>query len=526
MGAGGGVRMIKPLNHYIHHLTNILHLTKDIHIPIVKNPKDMTLKNTVLLSILFVLLFACHQDTYHKGVANYYTPEPIASGDQYNEQEENPFIEVAEQSVSTFSIDADGAAYANARRFISQDRQLPPKGAIRTEEFINYFNLNYEHNQSTHPISLNGEVSTCPWAAGHQLVRIGIKGKALEQRPHSNFVFLIDVSGSMSSEDKLDMLKAGFNRFVDKMDAQDRVALVTYAGSAAVVLESTSGAEKQKIKKAINSLGAGGSTAGAQGIITAYEIAQEHFIQGGNNRIIIGTDGDFNVGPSSQEELIELIEEKREAGVFITVLGVGRGNLNDGALEQIANNGNGNYEYIDNIEQLKKVFIYDYDQFYTVAKDVKVQIDFNPQIVQSYRLIGYENRLLSEEEFEDDTKDAGEIGANQSITALYEIIPVAAANYSEFPAFSIDFRYKKPNEDNSIPLALDVYNEGNSFEQSSDFMKFTASLASFAMLLTDSDYKGTATYEAILEHTAHLSLADEHGFKAAFRSLVQQAKEL
>lgn len=245
---------------------------------------------------------------------------------------------------------------------------------MRTEEFINYFNLNYDVSDTTHPVSLNGEVSQCPWNELNKLVRIGIRGKtvAADELPRSNFIFLIDVSGSMASEDKLELLKNGFKLFVDELKDSDRVAIVTYAGSAGVVLESTSGDDKDKIKRAINSLGSSGSTAGAEGIITAYEIAQQNFIQGGNNRIILGTDGDFNVGPSSQEELINLVETKRDLGVFLTVLGVGRGNLNEGTLEQIANNGNGNYEYLDNIEQLRKVFIYEYSKFLTVAKDVKV----------------------------------------------------------------------------------------------------------------------------------------------------------
>jgi Ca-activated chloride channel family protein len=275
------------------------------------------------------------------------------------------------------------------------------------------------------------------------LIRIGIKGKPLPKanRPGSNFVFLIDVSGSMSSGDKLELLKSGFNLFVDEIGTDDRVAIVTYAGRAGIVLESTPGNQKQKIKDAINSLGSGGSTAGVEGIITAYKIAQESFITGGNNRIILGTDGDFNVGISDREELVKLIEEKRESGIYLTVLGVGRGNLNDAALEQIANNGNGTYEYIDNLEQLKKVFIYEFDKFYAVAKDVKVQVKFNSSNVEAYRLMGYENRVLNEEDFEDDGKDAGEIGANQNITALYEIVPKNNPQYRFVPTFTIDFRY-------------------------------------------------------------------------------------
>jgi len=450
------------------------------------------------------------------------------TGDQYNEYVENPFINVSENPTSTFSTDADGAAYANVRRFLQQGQMMPPKGAIRTEELINYFQLDYPFNNGLHPISLNGEVSECPWNTDNKLVRIGLKGKPIPKHelPASNFVFLIDVSGSMASEDKLDLLKNGFKYFVDELSDNDKVAIVTYAGFACVVLEATSGNEKEKIKNAIDKLGAGGSTAGAQGIITAYEIAQQQFIENGNNRIVIGTDGDFNVGPSSQEELVKLIEEKRDLGIYITVLGVGRGNLNDAALEQIANNGNGTYEYIDNIEQLKKVFIYDYNKFYTVAKDVKIQVEFNPINVEAYRLIGYENRVLENEDFEDDKKDAGEIGSNQNITALYEIVPKGNANNQNDPTFTIEFRYKNPDSDTSIPLELEIFDQGKTFNQASYFMKFTSSVASFSMLLSESEYLGTSSYDTILEWLNTSNLNDEHGFKAEFKELVKTAKTI
>lgn len=480
------------------------------------------MKTLQLLSFCALLGFSACSVSDGLGLA-----DPVRTGDRYTEQEENPFIEVSKQPVSTFSIDADGASYANVRRFIQEDRQLPPKGAVRTEELINYFQLDYPFDNPQHPIALNGEVSSCPWNSANKLVRIGIKGQPLPagQRPASNFVFLIDVSGSMSSEDKLDLLKSGFKLFVDGLSAADRVAIVTYAGSAGVVLESTPGSDKATIKKAIDKLGSGGSTAGAEGIITAYKIAQQNLIARGNNRVVIGTDGDFNVGPSSQSELVALIEEKRDLGIYLTVLGVGRGNLNDAMLEQIADNGNGTYEYIDNLAQLKKVFIYDYDKFYTVAKDVKVQVEFNPDNVQSYRLIGYENRVLKQEDFENDKKDAGEIGANQNITALYEIVPKANANAKSAPTFVIDFRYKKPDAESSVPLRLDIFDQGKSFQQSSDFMRFTASVAAFSMLITQSQYKGESSYEQVLSWLNGVKLKDEHGFKAEFKSLVEAAKK-
>ncbi|MEM7161604.1 MAG: VWA domain-containing protein [Bacteroidota bacterium] len=473
---------------------------------------------------LILILNACS----YSDLASPSFPAYNYSGDQYNDYGENPFIEVAKFPVSTFSVDADGASYANTRRFILDDHQIPPIGAVRTEEFLNYFQLDYPFTDFSHPINLNGEVSTCPWSEDHKLVRIGIQGKPLssDQMPNSNFVLLIDVSGSMSNPDKLDLLKNGFKKFVDAMRNEDRIAIVTYAGSSEVILPSTPGHQKTAIKDAIDELGAGGSTAGAEGITTAYEIAEAHFIEGGNNRIIMGTDGDFNVGISSQEELVELIEAKRERGVFLTVLGVGRGNLNDATLEQIANKGNGTYEYIDNVRQLKKVFLYDFGKFFTVAKDVKVQVEFNAENVASYRLIGYENRLLSQDAFEDDSEDAGEIGANQNITAIYEIVPLNNPEHSSDPTFSIDFRYKYPQEENSLEMELPIFDEGNSFSASSDQMKFTASVAAFSMLLSDSEYKGNSTYNRVLMWLDECNLPDQHGFKSELIEIVEEAKDL
>jgi Ca-activated chloride channel family protein len=439
-------------------------------------------------------------------------------GDRFNDFEENQFISVADQPVSAFSIDADGASYAYVRRMINAGEDVP-KAAVRTEELINYFPLNYDQPAGGAPIAVNGEVADCPWAEGHKLIRIGLQGKTIPSLPPSNIVLLIDVSGSMSSDDKLELLKEGFEILVDQFDAQDRIAIVTYAGSAGVVLESTPGDEKTKIKKAIQKLGSGGSTAGAEGIITAYEIAQEHFITGGNNRIIIGTDGDFNVGASSQEELVSLIEEKRELGIFLTVLGVGTGNLNDGMLEQIADNGNGTYEYIDNLEQAKKVFVYDFGKLYTVAKDVKVQVVFNPDIVSQYRLIGYENRLLTEEEFETDSTDAGEIGAGQNITALYEIIPTNSG-LDNVPTFTIDFKYKEPGSEVSIPLQLGIFDEGKSFSQASEHLRFTSSVAAFGMLLRQSAFSGNASYEKVTGWANGSMSYDPNGFREEFVELV------
>ncbi len=456
----------------------------------------------------------------------YFAGNPNFTEEGYNSFEENPFVNTFDEPVSTFSIDADGASYSNVRRFLSYN-QLPPRDAIRTEEFINYFNYDYPEPTDGHPISLNGEISDCPWTSGNKLVRIGLKGETIPKQalPATNFVFLIDVSGSMRAENKLDLLKESFVMFTDYLSEEDRVAIVTYSGQAGVVLPSTSGTDKNTIKEAINSLGAGGSTAGAQGIITAYEIAQANFIKGGNNRVILGSDGDFNVGISSQDELVELIEEKRESGIFLTILGVGTGNLQDGKMEQIANNGNGTYEYIDNLAQAKKIFVHEFGKFYTVAKDVKIQIKFDPSFIKAYRLIGYENRLLNEEDFEDDEKDAGEIGSGQTITALYELIPEPLPLKSG-PSIFVDFRYKKPDEDTSQPLFLDIADELKSFQGASENTRFAATVAGYGMLLRDSPYKGELSWDDLIQWTEGAKTFDPFAYRTEFLQLVHKAKNL
>ncbi len=438
---------------------------------------------------------------------------------------ENPFVKVEDESTSTFSVDADGAAYTNLRQHLNMG-QIPADGFIRTEELINYFNYDYPDAENNLPIALNGEVSTCPWNPEHQLVRIGIQGKSVQRQnyPASNIVFLIDVSGSMNRLDRLPMLKRGFIKYVDQLRDIDRVAIATYAGSAGLVLESTSGAEKEKIKEAIRNLSSGGSTNGEGGIIAAYDIAQANYVEGGNNRVIVASDGYFNVGNTSEQSLVELIEEKRELGIFLTILGVGT-NFNEGTLEQIANNGNGNFEFLDNDEQLDKVFINEYNKFFTVAKDVKVQVEFKRELVKEYRLIGYENRVLANEEFEDDKKDAGEVGAGQSITAFYEIIPVNNSDRSQ-PAFSIDFRYKHPDADVSEALNLEVFDEGKSFSQATPSHRFAASVASFGLLLRDSEYKGDVDYDKILNWANGSKSFDPYGYKNEFIELVERAKNL
>ncbi|MCP4176685.1 MAG: VWA domain-containing protein [bacterium] len=336
-----------------------------------------TIFEILIFGLLITTVFGCFKKDDGLYMENIVSDENTY-GENYKEYDENPFVKVVNQPVSTFSVDADGASYANMRRFLYLG-QTPPKASVRIEEYINYFTFDYDEPETGENVSLNSEVATCPWNSEHHLIRVGMKGKTIPENelPNSNYVFLIDVSGSMNSPDKLGILKTGFKLMTDNLSDNDRVAIVTYAGEVGVLLSSTNGDEKEKIKQAIDKLGADGFTAGAAGISTAYEIALENFVINGNNRVILGTDGDFNVGISSTEELISLIEEKRESGVYLTVLGVGGGNLNDHMMEQIANKGNGNYEYIDNASQIQKVFVNEKAKFYTVAKDSKIQITFN-----------------------------------------------------------------------------------------------------------------------------------------------------
>jgi Ca-activated chloride channel family protein len=405
------------------------------------------------------------------------------------------------------------------RRFLYYGEK-PPKESVRIEEYINYFTFDYAEPSSGENISLESEVSECPWNQDHHLVRIGMKGITIPENelPNSNFVFLIDVSGSMGSPDKLSVLKTGFKLLTDQLRDQDKIAIVTYAGEAGVLLPSTPGSEKTAIKNAIDRLGAGGSTAGAAGISTAYEIAGENFIPDGNNRVILGTDGDFNVGTSSTEELIKLIEEKRESGIYLTVLGVGQGNLNDHMMEQIANKGNGNYEYIDNARQIRKVFSEEIARFYTVAKDSKIQVTFNPGRVDSYRLIGYENRKLDSADFDRDTTDAGEIGSSQTITALYEVILTGVQNTEKYAQF--DFRYKKPGETESRLLQHEINMEPRIMSFASENMRFLAAVTGFGLLMKQSEYAGTVSKQLILDLGNGALTFDPNGYRREFTELV------
>jgi Ca-activated chloride channel family protein len=442
----------------------------------------------------------------------------IPGTEKYKDYEENPFIKTALSTVSTFSIDADGGSYTNMRRFLYLG-QTPPKASVRIEEYINYFTFDYPEPEAGENISIHAEIATCPWSDTHHLLKLGIKAMDIpeDELPGTNYVFLIDVSGSMASSDKLGILKAGFKTMTNYLRDNDRVAIVTYAGEAGLLLPSTPGDQKQTILAAIERLGAGGSTAGAEGINTAYQIASQYYIADGNNRVILGTDGDFNVGISNTDELVKLIEEKRKSGIYLTVLGVGEGNLNDYMMEQVANKGNGNYEYIDNASQIQKVFVHERSRFYTVAKDSKIQITFNPERVDSFRLIGYENRTLTEDEFDNDTVDAGEIGASQTITALYEI----QLKNSDAPLGTFDFRYKKRGEDQSRLLSLEINPDVQNMDNASAEMRFAAVITGFGLLMKQSVYKGTLSKQLVLNLGDIDYAFDPNGYRSEFIEMVK-----
>jgi Ca-activated chloride channel family protein len=472
---------------------------------------------------------------------------PDFNTEEYDRIYENEFLDALSNPLSTVSIDVDTASYSNARRFIN-DSMLPPADAVRIEEFINYFNYDYPQPADEHPFSANVEVSEAPWNRDHQLVHIGLQGLDVpkEELPPSNLVFLLDVSGSMNEPNKLPLVKRGFQLLVDQMGERDSVAVVVYAGAAGLVLPSTNGINKAAILEALENLEAGGSTAGGEGIQLAYQVAAENFIEEGNNRVILATDGDFNIGPSSDAELIRLIEEKREEGIFLTVLGFGTGNYKDSKMEQLADKGNGNYAYLDSIREANRVLVSEMaGTLLTIAKDVKIQIEFNPAKVAAYRLIGYENRLLANEDFEDDTKDAGELGAGTAVTFLYEIIPAGAdealrptpeLKYQDTEVsedaqqsdelLTLKLRYKRPDEEESILMVQPVLDEALPLDQTSDNFRFSAAVAEFGMLLRDSAFKGDATYEQVRELARSAMGEDETGYRLEFLQLLETAELL
>jgi len=481
--------------------------------------------------------------TYIDGVKVIGSTSLPPSNESYNQIVENSYHRVSLTPLSTFSIDVDKAAYSNVRRYINEG-MLPPADAVRIEEMINYFSYNYPQPEKDEPFSITTEYADCPWNAKRKLVRIGIKGKevALEEAPDNNLVFLIDVSGSMSSPDKLGLLKSGLLMLINQLDENDKVSIVVYAGAAGLVLPATKGNKKEQLIDAINKLSAGGSTAGGEGIQLAYEVAKDNFIKNGNNRIILATDGDFNVGISNQGELIQLIEEKRNDNIFLSVLGFGTGNLQDSKMEQIADKGNGNYHYIDNLLEAKKVLVTELGgTLLTIAKDVKLQIEFNPKTVKSYRLIGYENRLLNAEDFNDDKKDAGELGSGHTVTALYEIIPtnskeelvsIDPLKYQNTnndstgmnEILTVKFRYKDPKEDVSKLITKVLYQENLSFSQASVDFRFSTSVAAFGYLLRDSKFKGDLQLKEVIDIAKESKGEDDEGYRAEFIRLMEMAE--
>lgn len=468
---------------------------------------------------------------------------PQAENDEsYARISENEFKKVKDEPLSTFSIDVDKASWSNVRRFLNSG-QKPPIDAVRIEEMINYFNYDYPEPDNEHPYRISTELGECPWEKNHLLMHIGLQGKkvATENLPASNLVFLLDVSGSMSDYNKLPLLKSAVKILVNNLRKQDKVAIVVYAGAAGLVLPSTDGNRKEKIIEAIENLNAGGSTAGGAGIKLAYQVAIDNFIEGGNNRVILATDGDFNVGASSDDDMERLIEEKRKSGVFLTCLGFGMGNYKDSKIEKLANKGNGNYAYIDNIQEANKVFGKEFGgTLFTIAKDVKLQVEFNPMLVNAYRLVGYENRMLNNEDFKDDTKDAGEMGSGHSVTAIYEIIPkgvkssfikdvdslkyqttnVSKAGKIGKEIATIKTRYKLPDSNKSIPFEIPVNYKPKKIVESSNNYKFSVSVAMFGMLLRDSKFKGNTSKSKIIDLAKSSRGEDPDGYRAEFIRLV------
>jgi Ca-activated chloride channel family protein len=462
--------------------------------------------------------------------------------EEYEGVTENIFKDVFKDPLSTFSIDVDEASYSNVRRFINNGQQ-PPIDAVRIEELINYFDYDYAQPSAEHPFNIITEISTAPWNEKHKLVHIGLQGKSIstDNLPPSNLVFLIDVSGSMSDVNKLPLLKSSFKLLVNELRPEDYVSIVVYAGAAGVVLEPTSGKEKGKIISSLDNLQAGGSTAGGAGIQLAYSLAEKHFNKEGNNRVILATDGDFNVGESSNESMEKLIEQKRKSGVFLTVLGFGMGNYKDSKMEILADKGNGNYAYIDNITEAKKILVNEFGgTLFTIAKDVKLQVEFNPAKVAAYRLIGYENRMLKSEDFNNDKKDAGELGSGHTVTALYEVIPVgvkseffsvdelkyqktdlAKAAQSSDELMTVKFRYKKPDGEVSKLIVHPMKDKQISLSNTSDNFRWSAAVAAFGMLLRESEYANHYSYEKVVQLAQSARGKDEEGYRVEFINMVK-----
>ena len=485
-------------------------------------------------------------------------------GEGYATITENRPVSPKDQPLSTFSIDVDTASYANVRRFLDAGR-LPPRDAVRIEELVNYFHYDYPQPEGDVPFSVTLDAAACPWNSRHRLVRIGLQGRTVDRgvRPAGNLVFLVDVSGSMQAANKLPLVQQALTMLVEELSENDRVSIVTYAGNAGLVLPPTTGDQKQTIRAAIESLAAGGSTHGSAGIALAYEQAREHFIEGGVNRVILATDGDVNVGVTSTTALTDLIKEKARGGVFLTVLGFGEGNLQDGKMEALADNGNGIYAYIDGVREARKVLVEQLTgSTVTIAKDVKIQVEFNPAQVASYRLLGYENRALDARDFRDDTKDAGEIGAGHSVTALYEIALVDDAvaggpgieplKYQPRPEpestkpvsetavdprldldpevsrelLTVKLRWKRPDATESTGLEVPVADRGSAFDEAPADLRFAAAVAAYGMILRNSDQRGEATLSLVAKIASGALGRDDGGYRAEFLDLVRRAESL
>jgi Ca-activated chloride channel family protein len=467
----------------------------------------------------------------------------------YTYQADNDYLDVAGNPLSTFSVDVDTASYSNLRRFL-RSGQLPPRDEVRIEELVNYFPYRYASPRDKTPFAASMEVASAPWNPAHRLVRIGLKGREIpeSERPALNLVFLLDVSGSMDMPNKLPLVKESMRVLVEKLKPTDRVAIAVYAGASGLALPSTPASKKQEILSALDSLNAGGSTNGAMGIQLAYDIAKANFIEGGANRVVLCTDGDFNIGVTNQGDLTRLIAEKAKSGVFLTVLGFGMGNYKDATLQKLADTGNGNYGYVDNAAEAKKLLA---DQLsgtlVTIAKDVKIQVEFNPGWVKSYRLIGYEKRLLKKEDFNNDKIDAGEIGAGHTVTALYEVVLAGENSPDDTPAvdplkyqavdkskrvksdnspemLTLKIRYKAPTSDVSSKLEFPLVDSGADFAAASQDFKFAAAVASFGMMLRESPHKGAVTFDSVLGWAEDGLGEDAGGYRHEFMDLVKMAK--
>jgi len=526
--------------------------TKKINLDIKLNPAQIEGEEVVITAQAMGQIKAINQQLSSNTIRSIVSAETIRelpdfNTDEYSYIDENNFKDAIKNPLSTFSIDVDAASYSNTRRFLMEGR-LPPKDAVRVEEFINYFDYDYPVSETDLPFKIFTEYSECPWNEDNYLVHIGIKGKELikDENIPSSLTFLIDVSGSMTPENKLPLLKKAFKMLVGQLNNDDKIAIVVYAGAAGLFLPTTYGSEKAKILGAIEQLQAGGSTAGGEGIILAYKIAKENFIEDGNNRVILAIDGDFNIGITNTGELVRFLNEKKKDGIFLTVLGFGEENIKDSRLEELADKGNGHYAYIDNMLEAKKVLVDEIGAtLFTIAKDVKIQVEFNPAKIKSYRLVGYENKLLNDEDFEDDKKDAGEIGAGHTVTALYEIVTLeniedlagdfklkyqekvikkSAVETEEILTVSI--RYKKPDEDVSKLMSAVITGKPVSFKKTSDNFKFSAAVAQLGMLLRDSEFIGNADFDKTKELAKNSLGEDKYGYRAEFLRLLDLASGL